>query len=134
MENDMKNASNNPVTENMFALLKYIFADYANQLRDNYPNQTIRNAAIIASGVPEFARLGFIELVDTRRGIPKHIPGFLVRRIKRAKHQPIWIPGVNFPDDAMEIYKQMKPFIRNGEVVWRHLRSKRRSSWRWRKP
>ena len=120
--------------ENMFALLKCIFADYANQLRDNYPNQTIRNAAVVASGVPEFARLGFIELVDTRRGIPKNIPGFLVRRIKRAKHQPIWIPGVNFPDDAMEIYKQMKPFIGIGEVVWRHLRSKRRSSWRWRKP
>ena len=45
----MKNASNSPVTENMFALLKYIFADYANQLRHNYPNQTIRNAAVVAS-------------------------------------------------------------------------------------
>ena len=85
----MKNGPNNSVTENMFALLKCIFADYANQLRDNYPTQTIRNAAVVASGVPEFARLGFIELVDTRRGIPNHIPGFLVRRIKRAKHQPI---------------------------------------------
>ena len=134
MENDMKNASNSPVTENMFALLKYIFADYANQLRHNYPYQTIRNAAVVASGVPEFARLGLIESVDARRGIPKHVPDFLVRRIKRAKHQPIWIPGVNFADDAMDIYKQIRPFIRNGEVVWRRLRSKRRSPWRWRKP
>ena len=37
-------------------------------------------------------------------------PDFLVRTIKRAKHQPIWVPGVNFPDDPMDIYEQMKPF------------------------
>jgi hypothetical protein len=49
MENDMKNAPKNSITENMFALLKCTFADYANQLRDNYPNQTIRNAAVVAS-------------------------------------------------------------------------------------
>ena len=59
-----------------------------------------------ASAVPEFARLGFIELVDARSGIPDSIPDFLVRSIKRAKHQPIWIPGVNFPDDPMDIYEQ----------------------------
>ena len=59
---------------------------------------------------------------------------FFVRRIKRAKHQPIWILGVNFPDDAMDIYRQMKPSLRNSEVVWRHIPSKRRSCWRRRKP
>jgi hypothetical protein len=26
----------------------------------------------------------------------------------RAKQQPIWIPGVNFPDDPFDIYEQMK--------------------------
>ena len=80
--------------------------------------------------VPEFARLGFIELVDARSGIPDSIPDFLVRTIKRAKHQPIWVPGVNFPDDPMDIYEQMKPFMRNNNVVWQYFPSKRRSSWR----
>jgi hypothetical protein len=134
MENDMKNAPKNSITENMHGLLECTFVDYANQLRANYPGQKIRNAAVFASGVSEFARLGFIELVDARTGIPKGLPEPLVRTIKRAKHQPIWIPGVNFPDDAMDIYKQMKPFIRNDKVVWRHIPSKRRSSWRRCKP
>ena len=114
----------------MHALLECIFVDYANQLRAKYPGRTIRNAAVFTSGVPEFARLGFIELVDARTGIPEGIPDRLVHTIKRAKHQPIWIPGVNFPDNAMDIYDQMKPTMRNNEVVWRHIPSKRRSTWR----
>src|SRR5690242_16661398 len=85
---------------------------------------------VFASGVPEFARLGFIELVDARSGISEGIPEFLVRTIKRAKHQPIWIPGINFPDDPWDINKQMRPFIVNDEVVWQHIPSKRRSTWR----
>jgi hypothetical protein len=130
MENDMKHALKNSITENMHGLLECIFVDYANQLRANYPGRIIRNAAVFASGVPEFARLSFIELVDARSGMPEGIPDFLVRTIKRAKHQPIWIPGVNFPDDPWDINEQMKPSMRNNEVVWRHIPSKRRSSWR----
>jgi hypothetical protein len=99
-------------------------------LRANYPGRIIRNAKVFASGVPEFARLGFIELVDARSGVPDGIPDFLVRTIKRAKHQPIWIPGVNFPDDPWDIYEQMKPFMLNDEVVWQHIPAKRSSPWR----
>src|ERR1700736_3622685 len=114
----------------MHVLLECTFVVYANQLRANYPDRIIRNATVVASGVPEFARLGFIELVDARRGIPEGLPDFLVRTIKRAKHQPIWIPGENFPDDPMDIYEKMKASMHNNEVVWRHIPSKRRSSWR----
>ena len=70
------------------------------------------------------------ELVDARSGIPEGIPDFLVRTIKRAQHQPIWIPGVNFPDDPWDINEQMKPFMRNNELVWRHIPAKRPSTWR----
>src|ERR1700693_6225040 len=71
MENDMKHALKNSITENMHGLLECIFVDYANQLRANYPGRIIRNAAVFASGVPEFARLSFIELVDARSGMPE---------------------------------------------------------------
>jgi hypothetical protein len=126
----MKHALKNSIEDNMHGLLECIFVDYANQLRANYPSQIIRNAKVFASGVPEFARLGFIELVDARSGIPEGIPDFLVRTIKRAKHQPIWIPGVNFPDDPWDINEQIKPYMLNDEVVWQHIPSKRRSTWR----
>ena len=118
----MKNVVKN-FRENMYGLLECIFVDYANQLRANYPDRTIRNTAVFASGVPEFARLGLIELVDARTGIRDGIPDFVVRTIKRAKHQPIWIPGVNFPASLDDIFKQMKPFMRRDEVVWRHIPS-----------
>jgi tRNA A37 N6-isopentenylltransferase MiaA len=126
----MKHALKNSISENMHALLECTFVDYANQLRAKYPGRIIRNAAVFASGVPEFARLGLIELVDARRGIPEGIPDFLVRTIKRAKHQPIWIPGVNFPDDSMDIYDQMKASLQNNEVIWEHIPSKRSVTWR----
>lgn len=71
------------IRENMHPLLECTFVDYANLLRANYPDKTIRNAAVFASGVPEFARLGYIELVDARTGIPEGIPDFLIRTIKR---------------------------------------------------
>ena len=79
----MRNAVKNSIKENTHALLECIFVDYANLLRANYPGQTIRNAAVFVSGVPEFTRLGFIELVDARTGIRDGIPDFIVRRIKR---------------------------------------------------
>ena len=126
----MKHALKSSITENMHGLLECTFVAYANRLRASYPDRTIRNAAVFASGVPEFARLGFIELVDGRSGIPESIPDFLVRTIKRAKHQPIWIPGVKFPDDPMDIYEQMRPFMRENNVVWQCFPSIHRSSWR----
>jgi len=126
----VKHALKNSIKENMHGLLECIFVDYANQLRANYPGRIIRNAKVFASGVPEFARLGFIELVDARSGIPEGIPDFLVRTIKRAKYQPIWIPGVNFPDDPWDINELWKPFMLDNEVVWQHIPSKRRSTWR----
>jgi len=49
----------------------------------------------------------------------------LGRTIKRAKYQPIWIPGPNFPDDPMDIYEQMKPSMRGDEIVWQHFPPKR---------
>jgi hypothetical protein len=52
----------------------------------------IRNADVLTSGVKEFARLGYIELVDARTGIHDGLPDFLVEAIKLAK-PPIWIPG-----------------------------------------
>jgi hypothetical protein len=128
MENDMKHALKNSIKENMHALLECIFVDYANLLRTNYPGKTIRNAAVFVSGVPEFARLGFIELVDPRAGIRDGIPYFVVRTIKRAKHQPIWIPGPNFPANSMDIYDQIKPFMRGDEIVWRHIPTQRRNA------
>ena len=81
MENDMRNAPKNSGMENMYAFLECtLFVDYANQLRAAYPGRTIRNAAVFATGVPEFARRGFIQLVDVRNGIPEGIPDFIVRR------------------------------------------------------
>ena len=78
----------------------------------------------------EFARLGYIELVDARTGILDGLPASLVRTIKRAKHQPIWIPGPNYPDAPWEIYDLMRPSMRGDVVVWQHVQSKRRSTWR----
>jgi hypothetical protein len=130
LENDMKHILKNSITENMYGLLECTFVDYATQLRKEYPDRIIRNAAVFASGVPEFARLGFIQLVDARAGIPEGIPDFLVRTIKRAKYQTIWIPGPNFPDDPMDIYEQMKPSMRGDESVWQHFPPKRPSTWR----
>ena len=94
--------------------------------------QTRQSATLtfLASGVKEFARLGYIELVDARTGIPDGLPAFLVRTIKRAKHQPIWIPGPNFPDKPWEIYELMKPSLRGDEVVWQHFPAKHPSTWR----
>jgi len=130
MENRMIHALRNSIKENMQGLLECIFSDYANQLRSSYPKQKIRNAAVFASGVPEFARLGYFELVDARKGIPDGLPAGLVRTIKRARHQPIWIPGPNFPDEPWDLYDQMKPSMRADEVVWRHSPSQRRDTWR----
>jgi hypothetical protein len=72
----MKHALKNSIKENMHGLLESIFVFYANQLRANYPGRTIRNAMVFASGVPEFARLGFIELVSASpaKGLSGSLP------------------------------------------------------------
>jgi hypothetical protein len=130
----MRHALKNSMRENMYYLLETLFGQYASQLRSNYPERTIRNAAVFASAVPEFARLDYMELVDARTSIPDGLPPGLVRTIKRAKHQPIWIPGPNFPDDPWDIFKQMKPSLRGDEIVWQHIPAKRRNTWRDRDP
>jgi hypothetical protein len=53
----VKHALKNSINGNMHGLLESMFVDYANRLRADYPGRTIRNAAVFASGVPEFARL-----------------------------------------------------------------------------
>jgi hypothetical protein len=55
-------------------------------------------AAVFSSAISEFARFGYIELIDIRVGIPEGTPDVFVPTIKRAR-PPIWIPGKNFPDD-----------------------------------
>jgi hypothetical protein len=64
------------IQENMHGLLEHMFVDYANLLRSKYPNKTIRNAAVFTSGVPEFARFGYIELIDARKGHTRRDPRF----------------------------------------------------------
>jgi hypothetical protein len=116
--------------ENMHGLLESLLVGYANRLRADYPELTIRNAAVLSSAVQEFARLGYIELVDRRGIIPEDIPNFLVRTIRRAKHQPIWIPGPNFPDDPWDLYHQMKPSMQGNELVWQHTPAQKPNTWR----
>ena len=129
----MKHVLKNSIKENMHGLLESLFVQYANLLRSKYPDKTIRNAHVFRSGVKEFARLGYIELVDARTGIPDGLPAFLVRTIKRA-NPPIWIPGSNFPDEPWNIYDQMQPSLRGDEIVWQHFPAKRRNAWRDRNP
>jgi hypothetical protein len=120
MKVNMKHHKNSP-TANMHAILKCIFVDYANQLRAAYPGRKIRNGAVFASAIPEFERFGYIKLVDTRNGIRKGIPKFLIDSIKRSKHQPIWVPSRYFPVDLSDIVKEMKPSIQGDAIVWRHI-------------
>lgn len=125
----MKHALKNSIRENMHGLLELTLVQYANLLRSKYPDKTIRNADVFRSGVNEFARLGYIELVGARIGIPNGLPAFLVQTIKRAK-PPIWIPRPNFPDEPWEIDELMKPSFRGDEILWQHFPSTRRSTWR----
>jgi hypothetical protein len=107
----------------MHPILECLFVAYANQLREKYPGRKIRNAAVFASGIPEFERFGYIELVNARTGIRKGIPEFLIGTIKRSRRQPIWIPSTNFPDNPSDVFKGMKPSIQGDAVVWRHTPS-----------
>lgn len=86
---------------NIYGLIRCILVAYAQGLRDKYPDQTIRNATVFESAIPELSRLGYIELVDGRHGIPAWLPDQMIRTIKRVKYQPIWMPGPNFPDSGL---------------------------------
>ena len=118
----MRHHQNSPGA-NMHAILEGIFVDYANDLREVYPGQTIRNAAVFASGIPEFERFGYIELVNAKTGIRKGIPEFLIRTVKRARRLPIWIPSTNFPADPFDIHKEMNASMDGDAVVWRYTPS-----------
>ena len=80
----MKHAVKN-LKENMHDLLESLFENYARQLGADYPEQTIRKAVVFASAIREFARLGYIELVNVRLGIPADLPKALVRTMKTLK-------------------------------------------------
>ena len=121
---EMKHCQNSPL-ENMFPLLECIFVDYANQLRAEYPHCKIRNATVVASAIPAFARFGYIKLVR-KTSIPKDIPYFLINAIKRAREDAIWIPSDNFPQDTWDLYKEMKPYMHGDAVLWRHVASESR--------
>jgi hypothetical protein len=60
----MKHALKNSIKENMHGLLETLFVRHANLLRSRYPDKAIRNADVLISG-KEFARLGYIELVES---------------------------------------------------------------------
>ncbi len=111
------------LTENMLALLEYTFADYANQRRAKYPGRKIRNAEVFASAIQAFAGFGYIELADAKAGIREGIPEFLVDRIKRSRHQPIWIPGKKFPVDLSDLDNEMQPYMCGDAILWRHTPS-----------
>jgi hypothetical protein len=129
MEDEMNHELNKLIKGNMHGLLEAIFVQYGKLLRSKYPEMTIRNANVFTSGVKELAKLGYIELVDARTKIPDGLPALLLRTIKRAK-PPIWIPGPKFPDEPLDIFKQMKPSLRGDEIVWEHIPAKRRNTWR----
>jgi hypothetical protein len=116
----MQNKLKNSVTENMHPVLEQIFMSYANGLRVEYPAQKIRNAVVFKSAVSELARLGFIELVDVRKGIPAHVPADDAQRVKRMKHQPVWIPSAKFPDWAPDIFTLLQPYMRENTVAWKY--------------
>jgi hypothetical protein len=104
----------------MHSVLEVIFIDYANLLRRQYPDQTIRNAAVFDSAVKAFSRHGYIQLAPAGRAIPSDLPDFIVRTIKRAKHQPIWVPTGKLPKDLWDIFEQMKPTLHGKKIEWRH--------------
>ena len=126
MHQELRNA----IRGNLHGLLEAIFRQYANLLRSKYRDKTIHNVGVFTSGVNEFARLGYIERVDARTRIPDGLPPGLVRTIKRAKHQPIWVPGPQFPDEPFDLFEIMKSSMRGEEVVWQHFPSDRRPTWR----
>jgi hypothetical protein len=121
----LKNSS----TTNIYGYLSAVFDHYRRGLKLRYPGMTIRKAMVIESGIRELSRLGWIHLVDSRLGIPPDVPDFLVRSIKRTKHQPIWIPGPHIPECWDEIFDQLQVSMQGGDLVWHHKPATQPSRW-----
>ena len=62
----------------LYGLIHAILVLYAQRLRDEYPNLTIRNETVFESAIRELSRLGYIELVDGKRGIPAWVPDGMI--------------------------------------------------------
>jgi hypothetical protein len=62
---------------------------YARRLRQEYKDNTIRNAFVFESTIRELSRLQYITLVDGRINIPSWLPEAVIYTIKRIKHHPI---------------------------------------------
>jgi hypothetical protein len=121
---------NSTIVENVHPLLENILMYYANELRSEYPELKIRNAVVFKSAILELARRGFIELVDARKCIPAHVSEDDAQRVKRMKHQPVWIPSPRWPDWSMDIHKLLRPYIRDDVVAWKYDPSVPRTSLR----
>jgi hypothetical protein len=126
--------TNKPTTQvfasqNLHALLKAIFATYAADLRHRYKGHVIRNGAVFDSAIRECSRLGYIELVNSRKEVAG-VPALIARRLKRVKHFPIWIMGPNFPDEPMNLLDQLRPAMEDDKVIWHHHPSRRKPTWR----
>lgn len=110
----------NSTMANMHGLLECTFVNYANLLRTKYPDKTIRNAAVFDSAIRECSRLGYIELINSKRNMPANLPKRIVQTLKRVRHFPIWIMGPNFPDDPWSMFDQLRPSMQGDEIVWHH--------------
>ena len=107
----------------LYGIIHCILVTYAQLLRDKHPNLRIRNATVFKSAIRELSRLGYIELVDAKRGIPAWLPDWMIRTIRRVKYKPIWMPGPKFPDNGfMEDF--LRPSMKRGKIVWHHSPSK----------
>jgi hypothetical protein len=117
------------VSQNLHALLKAIFATYAADLRHRYKGHIIRNAAVFDSAIRECSRLGYIQLVNSKKDAAD-VPDLIARRLKRVKHFPIWIMGPNFPDEPMNLLDQLRPSMKGDKVIWHHHPSQTKTTWR----
>jgi hypothetical protein len=113
----------------LYGYIYHILKAYAQRLRDEYPNLTIRNATVFESAIREFSRYGYIELVDGKRGIPAWLPDRLVRTIKRVKYKPIWMPGPNYPYSGF-ISDFLRPSMKRGKIVWHHSKKGNKNWWK----
>ena len=110
---------NHKPNENYATALRIIFADYANRLRAQYPNRTIRNSDVFSSAVVAFSRRKLIALVKAKSAIPVEVPEFLIRRIRRTKHFPIWMPTKKIGNPFDNV---LLPALQDDRIVWKEVR------------
>jgi hypothetical protein len=115
----VKKIRKNAAIEHICGLLEEFFFCYAAKLQEAHPGRPIRIEAVFESGIPEFERLGYIELIDARKGTPKGIPDIFVREAKRAR-APMWVLGQNWPGRIFDIFDQMKVSLGDDRVLWEH--------------